>query len=1134
MVLRDIWTSTSYKFLFVIGTALFQGYYYLYIKFEESFTTYSPSLGYNNTLFFFGNVPGLLITIMQFCVIVVTLRAFSKIVGGNARTELQSRPFSNRTILLGYVVAASIMMLALAFANSILIYASALAGKHPNFWYGNIPALLPALNLLFIDLPLTFLFWSAVALLLRILLDNSLFAFIVASLGALAVWFAALIMPFDWAVLLSSSSHSSMVVSDLTPRLPSAEILLNRALTLVATIGICSLCASLWQRQDEGKNRYVWSGTVAFSAAMFMVGLQYLGVSADAGKREDWTASHRGFNPNHILDLRAVSGTVEIDPGNSLHLNLVLTLAKPANFDTAELVFSFNPGMSIQELSVDGSDTEFSFENGLLRIPCASSPCADKQQTALSIEASGTPDLRFGNMEPEIDYLHSVGMSPHLRKIFGTDNSLFNGRYIALLPSIRWFPMPGPLSVDKHVESLTHPPDFFDVELTVSVNKEGWNVAAPGGKNENPERSSSYEFRTSHPVSQLAVLASRFDSRVMTIGDLTIELLVHERHADTIDALSIVERELKSYLTARLDALSDLGIQYKNPRLTFVEVPSYLRTVSGYGMSFINSLPGLILVKESSIPLSSAITWNESMRAIYEDEGELRTVLFSSMLANIRRDYTGGDLEEAFARQLHPYAYQQFATDGVALNSLRQLLISNSVSDAPSGYRYEDAELVANFAPLSKFNPIMTFGHLTRKFVGTYPTTANWHISNYLRMGEASSLARTISLRELDPSDDLLSVRKILYLKLEQCHRALKEMYGEKALHTLIAPLSEVTEATHATDSVEDIYRRAAESELKLGPFLREWLTTSSIPGFRTSRPISTRVTSGGDTIIEDDELRYRASFYIRNDHDSYGVMQFSVMNSQLVTQNNIGPSIEIEPQTSYRVNLYSNDPIDAVEIDTFHSKNEGIFFIIPTPGRDEFNHDTQSLIKRASWVPSDDPYIIVDNLDPSVEILWNRDTQPRTLQRIARWLDLVPDVTTVSSRGVHKPLPLSPPFLHSSWISTDFLTSYGRYQQNIWEVVGDAPTVRFSVNLPSSGDWILEYHVPPHYVYRRHKRYNFILRDNDVEHSISLNVERKDGWLELGVFDLKGPMVQLDLVSVKAENSRRVVDATRWKLKDE
>ena len=389
-ILIDIWASASFKCLCVIGTALFQGYYYLYIKFEALFTTYSPSLGFNNTLFFFGNVPGLLITIMQICVIVVTLSAFRKIVGGKARTELQSRPFSNRTILLAYVVAASIMVLALAFANAVLIYASAVAGKHPSFWYGNIPAFMPALNLLFIDLPVTFVFWSAVALLMRVVIGNSLCAFVVASLAALAVWFAALVMPFDWAVLLSSATHSALVVSDLTPRLPSAEILLNRALTLVATIGICTLCASLWQRQDEGKNRYVWTGTVAFSAAMLMIGFQYLGVSADAGKREDWTASHRGFNPNHILDLRAVSGTVEIDPGDSLHLNLVLTLAKSTNFDTAELVFSFNPACPSKHCPWTVPTPTFCLRTVFCAFPVQAfrAPTGDRQHSRLKLWAN--------------------------------------------------------------------------------------------------------------------------------------------------------------------------------------------------------------------------------------------------------------------------------------------------------------------------------------------------------------------------------------------------------------------------------------------------------------------------------------------------------------------------------------------------------------------------------------------------------------------------------------------------------------------------------------------------------------------------------------------------------------------------
>lgn len=1124
----DVWSSTSFKWMCVIGTVLFQAYYFLYVQFENLYAIYSSSLGINNSIFFFGNLPTALISILQIFAILVTLIASSKIMTRAPRTELLSRPSSNFSILLAYVFTISILIYGIAFVNVLVIYASAFIGSLSEIAYGNIPTLRPTVTLLSIDLPVTLLFWTTLALIVRIIIRNTTIAAAFACFSVVGIWFLALILPFNWNVLFSSSSYSSIVVSDFVPVFPNWSIVINRVAILFAAIGLCFLSASLWQRTDSWKHQYLKSASIAIVVTVLLLGMQIFQVGSDSRKRHDWVKAHQGFDVDRNLDLRFISGSVVIDPGFSLRLNLQLKLAIPPNFTGDELIFSFNPGLTIEELALDTIESSFTFEHGSLNIPCGSNPCAHGDGIGVSIVASGKPNLQFGNLESEIDYLHSVGMSPHLKNLLGTENSVFNKEFVALLPSIRWYPTPSSLSVERHVEALSHAPDLFGADVTVVIDENEWDVAAPGNKTKNPTHKSSFKFQTSQPIPQMAVIASQFVSSVTSVHDTTIELLIHARHADTIEPLKIVGNEFKQYLGERFDAMSDLEIHYKQPRLTFVEVPNYLRTVSGYGMSFINSIPGLILVKESSIPLSSTRDLVERMRGEIQNGNELSSALFSYLLNYNRRDHTGGNLEEAFARQLHPYAYQQFASDGVALNFLRQLLMNDSTTATPYSYRYLDSGLIADFAALSEFNPIATINHLTQSITGFHPLGYRAAMTNYLHDSEAASNARKISLRELSAKKDVLQTRRTKYLKLMKIYRALREMLGEKILYDVVLSSRELSNTDDRTDSVDFIYREASAIGFSLGPFLREWLTTNAIPGFRTSRPTSTRVTS------ENSNDEYLASFYIRNDQDAHGVVQFAIFGDFPRFRTKTGPSIELLPNTSYQVNIYSREPTDAIDIDAFHSKNEGIFLTVPKPDREEFSHIRQKTLKPISWLPPDDNYIIVDNLDTEVEVLSKSESQ--VLRRTLNWLKLVPDLPKVMRSGVHHPLRSSPPLLRrASWFSSDLWTSYGKYQHNTWRADGDAPTVRFSVSLPSPGIWKLDYHFPYVYPYwQQHGRYDFILRDNDIEHLISIDAEGMDGWVQLGSFELVGPNVQLDLVSIDAEDSMRMVDAIRWKRTDE
>ena len=1123
---REIWRSSAFRISAGLGTFLFQSYYLLCVQYQHLFAIFSSTLGVNNTIFFFGYLPTYFILLFQISAVAFALFAFARM---DRSQELLSRPCRNSDILFGCALGATILLFAVVFVNVALILAGASLVSTFDAVNANVPAVVPAFNFLLFDMFPTLFFWSSFSLLVVVVVRSTIVAFALTSIAATSLWLLTVYLPIDWTVVFSSYSYSSMVVSDMATRWSESAIVINRVTVLFAAFGSYFLAAYLWRRRVHELKREVWSGVVALVATACLFGSQVLNIQASEDERGAWVQAHGEFSPHEVADLECIRGSIEIDPGNHLVIDLDLILNTPTDFDSSELIFSFNPSMKIERLTLNGAPAVFTFGHGILAVQYDRALVSVATDNVLSIRASGIPDVNFGYLEPAIDYLHSPGMSVQTRKLFGTHNSIFNDQFVALMPGSRWYPTPGPLSVDKHVEALTRAPDFFDVDLTVTINEDGWNAAGPGSKSGNAEVESTFTFQTHNAVPQIAILASKFESRVASIGDMTFELLIHESHVDGIQPLNSLEEDFMKHLAERLDALKELGIQFKNPRITFVETPNYLRTVSGYGMSFVYSMPGVVLVKESSIPLWNMEKTLKRRQELLDEYGELELSLFSDAYFYNLRNISGGNILEALAAQLHPYSYRQFASGNVSLNYLRRLLTSESIFQNTYRFRYLDAEMVASFASRTVANPITVLDGLLGTYKTRQPLYLDFRTREYLDGAIDSSDSQSIVLSEIDLFEDNFKNRKILLQRTWHIHRALREIYGEQQLNRLISPLHESGDLAAEVDSIDYIYRTADRLELNLSPFVREWWTTDESPSFLVSQVQSNLVS------VEDSDLNYQVSFDIRNDSNTHGVVQF-----YSATENSsgtvAGKAIEMGPQISNRVNLYSAKPITRYLVDTFHSKNEWVIQLVSSSDDIYTVGQIRPLIEPSFWLPTQDEYIVVDNLDPGVELLNHSPDRLEFPRTKTAGINFLPSLPRITREGIDYFGSFPSRIPGDIWRFIEMGACYGKYRRSmLMSHAARAPTLRFKTKLPSSGKWVLDYHFPyARTLWDQYGRYYYILRDDATEYSVSLNAKGLRGWVRLGSFDLVGPEVHLDFVSVEPTDALRIADAIRWKRSDE
>ena len=445
---------------------------------------------------------------------------------------LDARPISNVALLGGRVLAVAFAAWLPLAVLAVLLQVGGVVVESLDLRLGVSAEPVSLATLVFLDAPVALLFWSALVVLLAAVLRNRLVV-AVAALVLLAIQFWVLFKtPLHLLPALSGISNLGLPGSDILPRHPSVLDLAQRGLVLVLGAGLLGVAASSLQRRDGiPRPRGLAFGGVLLALGAFGIGALVWSAIDTRDERVAWAHAHEAALDSPRVDLGRLSGTVTIDPGRELVIDVDLDLRIPdAGID--ELVLSLNPAMDVESAHLDGEEMPFHHALGLLSV-APPSPLAAGSETTLSIHARGVPDPRFGYLDSAVWALDEtlVGMPIVLQ---GEKASLFEGDYVALTPAVRWLPMPGP---NFGVDDARQAPDFHEIDLAFGI-PEGWLAAGPG----RIEGDGGLVFRPSVPLAQFPLFAAPFVRRSLTVGDVEYELLIHPRHIASVDYFSGGER----------------------------------------------------------------------------------------------------------------------------------------------------------------------------------------------------------------------------------------------------------------------------------------------------------------------------------------------------------------------------------------------------------------------------------------------------------------------------------------------------------------------------------------------------------------------------------------------------------------
>jgi len=154
----------------------------------------------------------------------------------------------------------------------------------------------------------------------------------------------------------------------------------------------------------------------------------------------------------------------------------------------------------------------------------------------LHLTIEGIPDRRFGYLE-SARTLEDLDASYGALFLLGFERSLYDRRFVALMPGARWLPMPG--AEAGRDDPRRRPPDFFTIELEVEV-PDGWLVAGPGRQTRGPGCSGSRRLplRAGAPLPEVALIASRFERRNVELEGVELEVLLHPKHVRNLEVLA--------------------------------------------------------------------------------------------------------------------------------------------------------------------------------------------------------------------------------------------------------------------------------------------------------------------------------------------------------------------------------------------------------------------------------------------------------------------------------------------------------------------------------------------------------------------------------------------------------------------
>lgn len=895
--------------------------------------------------------------------------------------------------------------------------------------------------------------------------------------------------------------------SDLIPGFSDIVGWLQRIAILIAAMSFLGFAAVVHPRLDGGSR----GRTAVMSLGLFILAALFSGFgvyqrSQDLKMVERWRDAHAARAEGPIPDLQSISGEVNIDPGQNLELELDLVFSAPPGKPMDKALFTLNPGLKVSAAqAASGEDLAFTFENGLLDIDLLGP--FEGEESRIHLSLSGSPDRRFG-------YLNSARTTEAMKAVdgnlflLGFERAIFDRRFVALMPGIRWLPATGSEKDRDNPRKRTR--DFFDLDLIVKV-PEGWLAAGPGRRID--AEGGGFRFAPPAPLPEAALVASEFESRSTEIEGVLFEVLVHPKHARNLEILADASEEINTWIQERMSEAKACGLGYPYDALTLVEVPAALRGYAGgWRMDTALAPPAMLLMRETSFPTARFDSAFRNPDEFKDLEGGLARAKRDRVRAFFVNDFTGGNLFTGAARNFFVNQTAAEGPEGLALDFVMETLSTLLLTDTRGYFSAHlfDADMGQSIGTImqsyfsDRSSPDRTF--------------ADAAIEAFTARPEVWDTALGTALKDLDPWEDPARTVDVLTLKGGAVARSMHDALGPEKTGKLLASLRAAHQGR--SYSFEDLKAACRAMGEDVEGLLGDWLNTTELAGFVGGKTDAYRLPDAADGTP-----RYQLMVTVRNDEPVPGIFRIHYWIGRGDDSERVkSDPIRLGGKKAIRFATLSSKPPTFVLIEPYLSLNRSSFRI-PMKTVDEEKIVRVEPIEGTEDMPWEEPvedFVVIDDLDEGFQVTGGEDAKGLRLGARAREVE--------TDQGLPFQLFGRSP---STWSRMISVHCFGKYRHTMAATSageGKRKAV-FTAPIPSAGPWDLELHMTSKDRFGTtawgNWEMNVVFGSNPTQVNFDSGAGTQ-GWNLVGTFDLPEGEVAVEL-SDKTDGRMVVADAIRW-----
>ncbi|HVS63170.1 MAG TPA: ABC transporter permease subunit [Thermoanaerobaculia bacterium] len=1126
--MRTIFRLVRFWVFAALATLIGLVAYFYYAVIHGLFSNLSGSIGAVSPKFLMGQFALWQTIVFVIGVVFLAFDVRARDVRDRMVEVLDTRPYSNAELVLGRLLGTLLAVLIPVTAVMALIQTVGVLAVSLRWYVGEVVVWSSVFHYLLLDALPAFAFYIALVYLVSLLTRNRLVSAIAAlAVLGVTVWIG-FVLPVYMVPIVGITGGYTGIASEVAPELFSGESFLWRGAVALAAVGLLGLAAAVHPRLDGGR-RKLWgaggAGLVAVAVAIAVGSV--ISARAAIARSAEWRQAHEARIDEPVVDLQRIAGEASLRPGRSLELDLELTIAGPREGGAVEsALFSLNPGLEVGAVhDAGGRDLAFSHENGLLEVELGGSLSSGESAT-LSLEAAGEPNLRFAYLDSAIDIETVSGQQAQLG-LLGTEAGFFDRRLVALMPSLAWLPRAGAsVALD---DPRRRPTDFLELDLEVTAPA-GWQVAGPG-KVDQPAASderTSVRLAPAAPVPEVALVAGRFERRATEIEGVLVELLFHEQHGRNVDFFAEALPEIERRAAEMLSGARGLGLPYPYRSLSLVEVPWTLRSYGGgWRMDTVQAPPGLLLLSEGAFPTTRFEFAFRNPDRFEEREGGIARAKLEALERFFENDFSGGNVLHGFVRNLFLHQTSARGPEALALDSLCHDL-ANRLVTGREGYFSAHLFDASMGWVIAQTIPRVAVGQASGE------TVAHALIEAATDRPAVWDAALEDSLTEMDPWDDPKRSVDVLVLKTSALASTILDGAGRQRAGRMLAIL--VERHRGSTFDRNDLMAAANEAGIDLEALLGDFLHQTALPGFYVSAARLDRLRDGDQGLPQ-----YQTRLFVRNGEAVPGLLRlrYSTGEDERRPAWETSEPVRVPPETSLEIGLVTSKPPTRLFVSPYLSLNRRDFPVeLPEVDQEEIvNVEPLRGAQPADWRPAFDDagarQVVVDDLDPGFRV---EESDQEGGLRLGGGIQGAFRPPEEMDQGLPSLRFGAPP---ATWSRTELDSSWGRYRRTVAVIgAGDGSrTATFAAELPHSGPWRLELHVPPRPTGTaaalnqgwRYGSYDLELRQGGQDRAIEFDAGAAEaGWSSLGTFELDQGEVE---VSLSDDTSGTVVlaDALRF-----